>query len=165
MRADGVRERLAGLETEWGAHGMLRQPTAEERAVDDPGRRCAIALADGLAVRIGGEAREWTRGLSEVSRVRARGIMAYVLAWNLAYRGTPSPFLLEAADAALLAGEMVACFSADARFFTNGRAAIGDHDEVVDLAGWVPVTRATFDWGVVMCDERYVGYVWAEAED
>lgn len=165
MRAERVRERLAGLETVWGAHASLRPPTVAERAVDDLRERCEIVLADGLAERIGGEPRRWTSGLREVSRGHARGIVAYVLGQDLAYLTEPSAFLLGAAEAAQLADQYVSCFSGGARFFTNGRPAIGDHDDVVGLAGWTPVTGATFDWGVVMSDDRYVGYIWAEAED
>lgn len=165
MRLERMQERLAGLPVDSGAHTMLRRLSAEERLIDDAGERCAIALADGLAERLGPGARKWTRGLSEIPRERALGILIYVLSRDLVYSTQASPFLLTPDEAARLADDLLSCLSDDARFFTNGRPEIKDHGDIAGLSSWVTVTGATFDWGVVWCDRRYIGYVWAEAED
>ena len=95
-----------------------------------------------------------------ITREQGQGLVAAILATDLAYR---SPMLTsEAAEG--LAARFFRRFSADAVFLTNGTLGLA-HARGSGSGGWVPVSGATFDTGVVAVDRRRVGLVWVEDED
>jgi hypothetical protein len=70
------------------------------------------------------------------------------------------------AAATALAAEFLSRFGETARFYTNG--TFPPHDERRPagwMGSWDPITRATFDTGVIAVDDVTVGLLWFEDED
>jgi hypothetical protein len=91
-------------------------------------------------------------------------VLAAVLARDLAYDRE----LMDESKARALADEFLRQFGPNARFFTNRefrRQAADASEWVQRTAEWDPVTRATFDTGVVVVDVDRAGLLWFEDED
>jgi hypothetical protein len=96
----------------------------------------------------------------EISEEEARSVLAGVMERDLAYRAPRAG----AASAASTAAAFLALFRGpDARFFTNGE--LGLTHSLGKTGGWDPLTRATFDTGVVALEKGRLGVFWVEDED
>jgi hypothetical protein len=93
-------------------------------------------------------------GWRSLDRKNALRILQRVLERDLAY-DTP---LMEVARARLLAESFLSLFSASARYFTNGSLE-------PDGSGWDPITKSTFDHGVIAHDDHSIGIIWVQDED
>jgi hypothetical protein len=90
-----------------------------------------------------------------INVTQAKLVLEAVLHKDLAYTSCEQ-MTIDAAKK--VASDFIACFCADAKFFTNGRW----HEK---NASWMAVTESTFDGGVVAFDEHLLGIIWVEAED
>jgi hypothetical protein len=96
----------------------------------------------------------------EISREEAASLLAAVIERDLAYRAPR----LGAAPAGSAAAEFLGIFSGpDALFFTNGE--LGLTHSLGKTGAWAPLTRATFDTGVVAIEGKKLGVFWIEDED
>ena len=97
--------------------------------------------------------------------------LALLLHRTMAYQAEVMP--LEAAEE--LSAEFMVQFGTDAQCFTNGdwydkalintRAERKEGYDVVSPASWYPCTDASFDCGIIIRNERYIGIVWFTDED
>lgn len=103
--------------------------------------------------------REAPDGLPEIDRDRARRGLALALHRGMAHHDERLP----AERAAALAGALVDALAPDARWWTNGDLGAAGPQLVV--AGWTPLTTATFDTGVLGVDDHHVLVAWVVDED
>ena len=92
-----------------------------------------------------------------IDRSDARKILVRILHRGLAYPQEEMPL----GDAQALADRILALFSSDAGFFTNGSYAQDEGQGVRRHS----ITDATFDTGVVFVDRSQIGLFWIEDED
>jgi hypothetical protein len=96
----------------------------------------------------------------EIDRGEAHTVLVGIIERDLAYRASrhASTSAESTADAflALFAGPT-------ARFFTNGE--LGLTHALGKTGGWAPLTRATFDTGVMAVEGPRLGVFWVEDED
>jgi hypothetical protein len=141
-----------------GTRADLGRALAGEIAIQGDPRSVADALARGLDFHALG--RRWR----ELARPDAHAVLAAVLTRDLAYDRE----LMDESKARALADEFLRQFGPNARFFTNRefrRQAADASEWVQRTAEWDPVTRATFDTGVVVVDVDRAGLLWFEDED
>lgn len=92
--------------------------------------------------------------LVRLSRAEAAHVLAVAGTTSLAYgRASPRSGAVEEA------GQALASFKENAMFFGNGRW------EDAPSAGWMPLTTATFECGVLGYDDAYAFVFWVEEED
>ena len=117
-------------------------------------------IADAL-VRMGGLRPLGTKWRN-LTLENARAALERVLGRDLAYGAqTMSP-----ETAHELSREFVSLFSGSSFFYTNGDFPPPDAYREGGWAGsWDPITRATFDTGVVAVDGDHAGLLWIEDED
>lgn len=98
--------------------------------------------------------------LHEVDQVEASNILTYLLSYSLAYglRTTTSEkqitHFLE---------RLFSLFSSHPRYFTNGEFDFGQ--QRFPLQSLWPLTRHTFDTGLLLVDDQRIGIVWDMDED
>lgn len=120
------------------------------------------AAADAIATLAGyrGLGEKWT----SVSPAEAEAVLLMVLEHDLAYESD----VMTHVDAARLAADFLAHVGREAEFLTNGtwatKQAVGSNGAVYGPA-WEPVSKATFDAGVVGVGSALVAMVWVEDED
>ena len=121
------------------------------------GRDVADLLAVTAKYRALGE--RWV----SLSESKAAQLVRDVLAHDLAYDGE----LMPSADAANLAAGFMAHVGGAAQFFTNGSwcEAPAVTPTVKRGASWEPLSRATFDAGVVGVGDDRAALLWVEDED
>jgi hypothetical protein len=88
---------------------------------------------------------------SEITATAARALIEQVLSRDLAYRAA----VMSAERAAELAERFLPQFGDRAKYFSNGSCH----------GGWIPVTDATFDTGVLIIGTDCSGCLWVEDED
>jgi uncharacterized protein (TIGR02996 family) len=105
------------------------------------------------------------RGLGEawgeISAQEAKVIAQAVLNKDLAYNSE----IMDEDRAAFLAEWFLSVIGKSARFFTNG--TLGQHtaDPQAVTGGWIPITPATFDTGVICVKANRVSILWVQDED
>lgn len=100
----------------------------------------------------------------EVDALGARKIIQRILHRDLAYN---SDLMLQT-DAKTLADRVISLFSSRAEYYTNGnfdQDAIAVGPEIKRGPSWYPITKATFDTGIVFVDKSRIGLIWVEDED
>lgn len=113
--------------------------------------RLAAAIAAQVGLPMGGA--RTLGGLVRLSRTEAADVLAVAGTTSLAYGSTaPRPSALADARNAL------ASLTGDAVFLSNGRWQ-------GDAIGWIPLTDATFDCGLIGHDGRTAFIFWVEEED
>lgn len=95
-----------------------------------------------------------------IERDQALDILKLVLRQDLAYLSQIMPN--EQADE--LARDFCDQFQKGAKFLTNGSFEKTSSDEI-SLSSWNSITKATFDTGVLIIDEKSIGFLWVEDED
>jgi hypothetical protein len=130
--------------------------SVRELLTSDDSRQIADALVRTLGLRaLGTEWRELTRG-------NACDVLERVLGRDLAYGGQT----MSATTAKELAEEFITLFPDHASFYTNGVFPPREDYRDGGWAGsWDPITRATFDTGVIAVGADNVGLLWIEDED
>jgi hypothetical protein len=127
-----------------------------ELTTSDDSRQVADALVRSLGFRVLGS--EWR----ELTRATACDALERVLERDLAYGGQT----MSATAAKRLAEEFVSLFPVQASYYTNGvfppRA---DYRDGGWAGSWDPITRATFDTGVIAVGTDHAGLLWIEDED
>jgi hypothetical protein len=99
-----------------------------------------------------------------ISRSEALFLLTRVLSQDLAYHSR----LLHHETAEALADTFLSFFTEEALYFTNGSYHIPPqrtNGNTVRGASWIPITRATFDTGVIAIDEDRIGLLWVLDED
>lgn len=109
----------------------------------------------------------------EIDQSEAHQIILLILSQDLAYNSE----IMEVEFAESLTSRFLNLFSDSARYFTNGNFRTYYLDHMGDtfqplkkttphaFGGWMPLTEATFDTGVVCFDENYIALIWVEDED
>lgn len=92
----------------------------------------------------------------EISREPAVSLVKDVLSRDLAYRIQ----IIPPVEALQLAERFAALFGPDARFFTNTDYSVGSSNW-----GWMPLTGATFDAGILGVDASTIGVLVVQDED
>lgn len=92
----------------------------------------------------------------EITREMARTLLRGLLLHDLAYGVEQMPD----AGAWDLANQFVGIFTSEAQFFTNT-----DYGSDTMRYGWIPLTTATFDAGVLGIDENTIGILVVQDED
>jgi hypothetical protein len=101
---------------------------------------------------------EWTR----LSRNEAHLLLVRILARDLAYNAS----IMSAHDAQRLAQRFLGLFPPDCRLFSNTVVTDKDEDLSTTRSGWWnPITKATFDTGVIALGGGRIGMVWVKDED
>ena len=96
----------------------------------------------------------------EITREEAAAVLEGLVERDLAYRARRPGSV----SAASTAEEFLGMFpGSEARFFTNGE--MGLTHALGKTGAWSPLTRATFDTGVVAIDRGRLGVFWVEDED
>lgn len=95
--------------------------------------------------------------LDEIEDGQARRIFNLILSRDLAYRVE----IMSQEEANQLAERFLAFFEPPVRYFTNGYFT----ENPFYLRSWDPISKATFDTGVVVLSETRIGLLWAEDED
>lgn len=117
-------------------------------------RRSADALTRTLGFRTLGE--HWV----SLDGAQASQVAFEVLCFDLAYHaGRMAP-----KRAAELSSEFLACFDADARFFTNFQCLNPPFSVRCEQMGFA-VADGTCETGIVVVDARRAGLLWAEDQD
>lgn len=101
-----------------------------------------------------------SQDLQEIERDQALDIVKLVLKEDLAY----SSQIMSDEQAGELARDFCDQFQKGAKFFTNGSLKESSSGKI-SLSYWSPITKATFDTGVFIIDEKSVGCLWVEDED
>lgn len=91
-----------------------------------------------------------------VSRQVAIEILLSILTHDLAYRSK----MMEISEAMTYANSLLSFYTHKIQFFTNG-----DLFQDNGVQGWNPISKSTFDTGIVIVDEDQIGIVWVEDED
>ena len=130
-----------------GGELIVRIEAADAASPGEVARRFGLADVPGAYV--------------EIDAAEARSVLAAVLAEDMAY-GSP---LMPRAAAEHLAREFIGLFGREqVRFYTNGEW--GRPRAAPHLGpGWVPVTDATFDTGVLVLAPGRIGCAWFMDED
>ena len=100
----------------------------------------------------------------EIDELAASRLVRMVLHRDIAYNAEIMP----EARAAELADTFLAQFGSGTRYFSNGTwhlQSVVRPDGVVCGPNWDPVTRATFDTGVLAIGPERSGCLWVEDED
>ena len=100
----------------------------------------------------------------EVDASSAGKIIQRILHRDLAY---DSELMLQS-DAKTLTDRMISLFSSKAKYYTNDtfdQDAIVVGPEVKRGPSWHPITKATFDTGIVFVDKSRIGLIWVEDEN
>jgi hypothetical protein len=93
----------------------------------------------------------------EIDAPSARRLATWILRYDLAYESE----IMTAELAEHLAEAFLdACADEAARYYTNGT-----FHEALGSASWNPVTKATFDTGVLVAGVVRAGCLWIEDED
>lgn len=100
-------------------------------------------------------------GWIEVSIQTAKTLAREILRKDLAYRIA----MMSEDEATLHTERFFALFDASVRYFTNGNLVVHDADPTEITGSWIPITRATFDAGVVCLGSSRIGILWVEDED
>ena len=101
------------------------------------------------------------QALLRVSEALALQIARSILHKDIAYHTE----IMTMARADELARKFMARFhSAPQDYFSNGSFTHHD-DGSVTLSSWNPLTKATFDTGIIVVDAGHVGCLWVEDED
>ena len=93
-------------------------------------------------------------------------IITILIHQDLAYDAEMIP--LE--EAALLANKFFSLFSNQAAYFFNSTWNEHEHSQVdkdfkLGLSSWTSLTEATFDSGIIICDNDKIGIAWFADED
>ncbi len=96
----------------------------------------------------------------EVSKESATKIISRILTADLAYDGEMMSF----ERAQFLSGQFLQLFKGSPKYLTNGIFA-EDGKFGMDLKSWNPISKATFDTGIVCGDKAHLGIIWVEDED
>ena len=151
---DDLESRLSKVAKRRGGHFHVRPHNSPE----DP-RTAADDLARSLRFRPIGEA--WDL----MSPTLTARTLAYLLHRWLAY---PREFM-PPADAQALADRFVGSFGPDPICLTNAEWRGGEPGPLPDASGpslsWMPITKSTFDAGVVCFGGGQVGVLWFEEDD
>lgn len=94
--------------------------------------------------------------LYPISRENAAVAIAHLVAYDQAYELPTGAFAI-ADDCG---AQFVGLFPSEARFFTNS-----PNPSDSSAHSWNPITRSTFDCGVIAISPTRVGVVWFEDED
>jgi hypothetical protein len=158
--------RTAARERRWGDHAihrLARAPGLSDTAVVD------AVLADPPPVA-GRAHPDWPADfltppdaptidqLEEIDAEAARRVLGYLLTHDLAYSVAAAP----PDRAGELAAAFISTLRTPTRWWTNND---GLSRTPPRLTGWTPLTRATFDSGVIGVDDRSVLIVWFMDED
>lgn len=101
-----------------------------------------------------------SKDLKNIEREQALDILKLVLKEDLAY----SSQIMPDEQAEELARDFCNQFQEAAKFFTNGSFEASSYGKM-SLRSWNPITKATFNTGVFIIDEKSVGCLWVEDED
>lgn len=101
-----------------------------------------------------------SENLQNIEREQALNILKLVLKEDLAY----SSQIMPDEQARELARDFCDQFQKSAKFFTNGSLKESSSGKM-SLSSWNPITKATFDTGVFIIDEKSIGCLWVEDED
>lgn len=101
-----------------------------------------------------------TKDLKKVDREMALKILRLILMKDLVYK---SPLMTEE-QASELASDFCNLFGNSAKFFTNGSFEESLSNNL-SLKSWNPITKAAFDTGILIIDEKSTGCLWVEDED
>jgi hypothetical protein len=108
-----------------------------------------------------------------IDRQEAQEIILLILAQDLAYNSE----IMSVELARSLSEQFLALFDDSCQYFTNGNFRSYYLNRVDEQAhplkkntphvfgGWMPLTEATFDTGVICFDETYTALIWVEDED
>jgi hypothetical protein len=96
------------------------------------------------------------QGWHEVNQRQARLILQQILHKDLAYQGK----IMGAGTAEEFAHRFLSQFGEKSRYFTNN-----DFADEGPFRQWTPLTKATFDAGVVCLGSKLIGMIWVEDED
>ncbi len=129
-----------------------------ERDKDDDIRSSLIKFSENQGFKIV----EFDGGrLEKINIELAQKILTYILHYDLAYHSEIMPI----ENASLLARRFLKLFSPDIKFFSNSPGTEEVKNEIVSMTGWLPITQATFDTGVIAVDGNHIGCLWVEDED
>lgn len=123
-----------------------------------PGKLGLVDSADHIAKLAG--FRKLGRDWHAIDRGTAQAIAAAVLERDLAYNHP----VLDRAKAAELAARFIALFE-PAHYFTNGTLGPAHAENKRRDSKYHPITRATFDTGIVAVGRQLSGILWVEDED
>ena len=101
----------------------------------------------------------------EIDRAEAQEIILLILSRDLAYQNE----VIDRTFAESLTQQFLDLFQEPCQYFTNGNFRdyyLNELDQQqTTVLGWMPLTQATFDTGVVCFDQDYAGLIWVEDED
>jgi hypothetical protein len=120
------------------------------------------ACADVVASRVG--YRALGHGWLALSDAEAEAVLHLVLTQDLAHHRE----VMAAATASTLIGRFLGYLGEGADFVTNGTWAVpplGVAKGVRSGPSWIPITKATFDAGIVGVGRECVAMIWVEDED
>lgn len=112
-------------------------------------------------------AEEFMKSLIEINNSQlASSILTNLLHKDLAY----DTEILSLEQANLLANAFISTFSNQARYFSNSTWNENEYNKAnrdlkCGLRSWTPFTEATFDSGIIICDNDRVGIAWFADED
>ncbi len=124
----------------------------------DPTGDCSVNRVDDYIAGLGHKRidKQWI----ELKITDAERLLTTLLHKDMAHRCESMPIDLVLATIRLFFDQ----FSETAKFFTNAEWH-PDKAGVLSIQTWNPITNATFDSGIVACDNHQIGMIWIEDED
>lgn len=104
--------------------------------------------------------------LVQIDKAKAQSILALLLYKDMAYESEIMP--IDRAD--YLVERFCDLFTNKASYFSNSTRNKNDYFNTgkafeLGLNSWNPLTEATFDSGIIVCDDERIGVAWFEDED